>query len=143
IRSDSDERRQLRQIGVETSNVYTGFLAATIQMLEPHGELVAITPRSFCNGSYFRVFREFFLREMLLRALHVFESRQQAFRDDEVLQENLILRAVKRDPQVPRKPGRVTITSSAGPADELPLAREIEYEEVVRPSDPQSFMHVT
>jgi adenine-specific DNA-methyltransferase len=142
IRTDSQARRQAREIGIETSNIYTGFLAAAVRLLEPGGELVAITPRSFCNGSYFRVFREFFLREMVLRHLHVFESRQQAFRDDEVLQENLILRAVKRRADARRKPGPVTVTSSAGPNDELPLARKIDYDEVVRPGDPQSFIYV-
>jgi adenine-specific DNA-methyltransferase len=30
-------------------------------LFEPVGELVAITPRSFCNGPYFRAFRESFL----------------------------------------------------------------------------------
>jgi len=34
----------------ETSNLYTAFLAIAIKLLEPGGELVAITPRSFCNG---------------------------------------------------------------------------------------------
>jgi len=143
IRGDSQARRFARAIGVETSNLYTGFVAAVVRLLDVGGELVAITPRSFCNGSYFRVFREFFLREMALRDLHVFESRQQAFRDDEVLQENLILRAVKCSPDARGHTRRVTVTSSAGPEDELPLAREIPYDEVVRRGDPQSFIRVT
>jgi adenine-specific DNA-methyltransferase len=142
IRIDSQARRQARAIGIETSNVYTSFLAAAVRLLDPGGELVAITPRSFCNGSYFRVFREFFLREMVLRHLHIFESRQQAFHDDEVLQENLILRAVRRPPDSRRALSRVTISASAGPDDDLPLTREINYEDVVRPGDPQSFIHV-
>lgn len=62
IHSASDHRRLLRSIGVETSNLYTAFLAAAVKLLAPGGQLVAITPRSFCNGSYFRPFREFFLR---------------------------------------------------------------------------------
>lgn len=95
INSDSSARLLLRSIGIETSNLYSGFLAAAVKLLEHGGELVAITPRSFCNGSYFRLFRKSFLQEMALRRLHVFDSRQQAFRDDAVLQENVILHAVK------------------------------------------------
>lgn len=58
ISSDSRERRLLRSAGIETSNLYTAFLALAARLLEPHGQLVAITPRSFCNGPYFRPFRE-------------------------------------------------------------------------------------
>ena len=140
INTDSRTRQLLRQLGIETSNLYTGFLACALLLLQPGGELVAITPRSFCNGSYFRTFRQFFLKEMELRRLHVFESRQQAFRDDEVLQENVIVHAVRQGEG--KRPGKVTITSSAGPEDELPLLREIPYGQVVQSGDPQSFIHI-
>ena len=69
-------------------NIYSFFLAAAAQMLKPGGELVAITPRSFCNGLYFRGFRRWFFEKMALDRLHLFESRTEAFRD--VLQESLI-----------------------------------------------------
>lgn len=138
INTDSLHRQVLRRIGCETSNLYAGFLAAAIRQLAPRGELVAITPRSFCNGSYFRSFREAFLRDMAIRRLHVFESRQQAFRDDNVLQENVIVRAVKGGDRAVR----VFVTSGTGPEDDMPLSREVEYERVVRPGDPQSFIHI-
>ena len=86
ISADSSERRALRSVGVETSNLYTGFIALIQRLLVPGGQLVGITPRSFCNGPYFRPFREDFLSQLELRRLHVFESRQAAFRDDSVLQ---------------------------------------------------------
>jgi len=89
INTDSSERRALRSVGVETSNLYTGFIALIQRLLVPGGQLVGITPRSFCNGPYFRPFREDFLSQLELRRLHVFESRQAAFRDDSVLQENI------------------------------------------------------
>ena len=47
IRSDSEYRRLLSSIGVETSNLYSAFLAIVADLLRPGGELVAITPRSF------------------------------------------------------------------------------------------------
>ena len=50
INSASPARAALRSVGIETSNLYTGFVALILRLLEPTGELVAITPRSFCNG---------------------------------------------------------------------------------------------
>ncbi|MEO7144117.1 MAG: Eco57I restriction-modification methylase domain-containing protein [Bryobacteraceae bacterium] len=69
-------------------NIYAFFLAAAAQMLRPGGEMIAITPRSFCNGLYFRGFRRWFFDKMALDRIHLFESRKEAFRD--VLQESLI-----------------------------------------------------
>ena len=75
IRSDSAHRILLHEIGVETSNLYAAFLAIVINLLEPNGELVAITPRSFYNGPYFRPFRELLLRDTALKHIHIFELR--------------------------------------------------------------------
>jgi len=138
IQTASATRRQLSRIGIETSNLYTGFLALAAYLLKSGGQLVAITPRSFCNGPYFRPFREFFLQTMALRQFHIFESRQQAFRDDAVLQENIIVSAVKS--QV--RPSTVLITSGLDPADEMPTMQELSYRQVVHPGDPQLFIHL-
>lgn len=140
IRSDSDARLLLRSVGIETSNLYTAFVALTVELLVPGGELIAITPRSFCNGPYFRPFRESLLREMRLRRLHIFESRETAFSDDAVLQENVILHAVKCPPDEPPRP--VWITSSVGPGDDLLTTRQAPYDRVIRPGDPDFFIHI-
>jgi adenine-specific DNA-methyltransferase len=138
IQSQSEARKLLRLLGIETSNLYTGFLTAAVQLLEPGGELVAITPRSFCNGVYFKPFRAFFLKAMTLRHLHLFDSRQEAFGDDGVLQENLVLSAVKgRDSS-----GMVSITSSTAATDDLMARRDVAYAQVVHPGDPESFIHI-
>lgn len=138
ISSDSETRLMLREIGVETSNLYTGFLSVVLALLAPGGDLVAITPRSFCNGLYFKPFRELLLASLALRRIHVFESRQAAFKEDEVLQENVIFHGIKGA----ATRGNVTITSSAGPEDEFFAVREIPYQKVVRPSDLQHFIHI-
>ncbi|MGH9365311.1 MAG: BsuBI/PstI family type II restriction endonuclease [Thermoanaerobaculia bacterium] len=137
IHSDSVVRQRLREIGVETSNLYTAFLAIVVGLLDPGGELVAISPRSFCNGPYFRPFRVSFLREMMLRRIHVFESRGDAFREDEVLQENVILHTIKGGDK-----GKVVISSSMGPEDEHVVVRHVDHEEVVRPNDPNAFIYI-
>ncbi len=138
IQTESATRRQLSRIGIETSNLYTGFLALAAHLLAKEGELVAITPRSFCNGSYFLPFRQFFLQTMALRQFHIFESRQQAFRDDAVLQENIIVSAVKS--QI--RPRTILVTSSIDSEDEMPTMHEMLYADVVHPIDPQLFIHL-
>ncbi len=52
INSDSRTRRLLREAGIEASNLYAGFLALAAKLLRENGEMVAICPRSFCNGPY-------------------------------------------------------------------------------------------
>lgn len=138
INSGSKARRLLRGVGLETSNLYAGFLAVASLLLEPGGEMVAITPRSFCNGPYFKPFRRMFLDEMTFRRIHVFGARDLAFGDDEVLQENVIFRAVReRSGTAP-----VVISSSAGPEDEAVTVREISQAELVTPEDPDLFIRV-
>lgn len=138
ISTDSAERRALSSIGVETSNLYTGFIALIQRLLAPGGQLVGITPRSFCNGPYFRPFREDFLSHLELCRLHVFESRQAAFRDDSVLQENIIFHAVKGRNQ----PDELTISSSSGEHGDDITESVFRFTDVVHPRDPEKFIHI-
>lgn len=137
IRSDSDHRRLLRRLGIETSNLYSAFVALTVRLLESGGQLVAITPRSFCNGPYFKPFRREFLASTSLRRIHVFESRDVAFGEDSVLQENVILHAVKGEPA----PAEVAVSASSGAEDGLQSLRHVPYSQVVPPGE-GSFIHV-
>ena len=137
IKSSSNYRKRLRQIGIETSNLYSAFLAIAIKLLALNGELVAIVPRSFCNGAYFKPFREFLLSETALRQLHVFAFRDRAFKDDDVLQENIILHAVKGGKQE-----EVVITSSSDARFEDMTKRVISFDKVVKPGDPDQFIHI-
>jgi len=138
IRSASTQRHLLEKVGIPTSNLYTAFLWLALRLLASGGEIVAITPRSFCNGPYFKSFRKYFLREMDLTRIHSFDSREEAFRGDQVLQENLILHAVK----TPKRSAAVLITSSTGPSDEMMSSQIVPYTQVVRPTDPQSFIRI-
>ncbi|MEN3369196.1 MAG: adenine-specific DNA-methyltransferase [Verrucomicrobiota bacterium] len=138
IRTDSAERRALRSVGIETSNLYTGFIALIQRLLVPGGQLVGITPRSFCNGPYFRPFREDFLSQLELRRLHVFESRQAAFRGDSVLQENIIFHAVKGRKQ----PRDMIISSSSGEHGDDIAETVFPFAEIVQPHDAQQFIHI-
>ncbi len=138
IGTDSPERRALRSVGIETSNLYTGFIALVQRLLVPGGQLVAITPCSFCNGPYFRPFREDFLKHVELRRLHVFDSRQAAFRGDSVLQENIIFHAVKGRSQ----PDTMTVSSSSGAPGGIVSETTFPFAEIVHPHDVEKFIHI-
>jgi len=138
IGTDSRERTLLRAIGLETTNLYASFLAVTARLLTPSGEMVAITPRSFCNGPYFEPFRRFFLREMRFCRVHVFDARDRAFADDKVLQENVVFRAVRTEDL----DGEVVVSASGGPDGSGLRMRTIKHDELVRPRDPHAFIHI-
>jgi adenine-specific DNA-methyltransferase len=99
---------------------------------------VGITPRSFCNGPYFRSFREDFLANLEVNRLHVFESRGAAFRDDGVLQENIIFHAVKGRKQ----PRELVVSSSSGEYGDVVAERKILFAEIVHKNDSEKFIHI-
>lgn len=137
IRSDSEHRRALSIQGIETSNLYSAFISLTIRQLEPKGQLVAITPRSFCNGPYFRFFRLDFLKRMSLSKIHVFEERNEAFGSDSVLQENVIFSGIRSQVQ----PEFVEVSSTSGGLFGETTARKARFSNVV-PSEKDATIHL-
>jgi adenine-specific DNA-methyltransferase len=146
ISSNSDYRKSLRNAGIETVNLYSAFVALAIKMLKYRGELVAIIPRSFCNGPYYKSFRELVLNETAVKHIHIFDSRTKAF--DDVLQENIIIHLVKGAEQ-----GAVTITSS--PSADFHIDKEnisitatdktvrvVGFDSIIKPNDEQKFIHI-
>jgi adenine-specific DNA-methyltransferase len=138
LRADSAHRRLVEQAGVRVPNEYAAFVAVAALLLHRKGELVAITPRSFCNGPYFSQFRKFLVKELSLRRIHVFEARDAAFKEGDVLQENIVFGAVRSA----GAPTEVMITCSPGPVDESVKRRSVAYEQVVKPDDPDCFIHL-
>lgn len=134
----SESYRLLRAVNAETTNLYTAFLNLIIGLLRPHGELVAITPRSFCNGPYFKPFRRRFMAEMSFNRIHVFESRTATFKHDNVLQENVILHAIKQDQQS----RTIKVSQSAGGEGDTVRIRIFPANEIVAPGDPEAFIHI-
>jgi adenine-specific DNA-methyltransferase len=138
IGSSSPERLSLRRVDIETSNLYTGFVALATRLLEQHGQLVAITPRSFCNGPYFKAFRNHFLQEMRFQHVHTFARRDAAFADDGVLQENIIFHASKDT----TSSTRVEITHSAAPRGTIEAGHRVEHSTIVAVEDPERIIHI-
>src|SRR5208283_5236263 len=56
LSSNSAHRALLRKVGVETVNLYTAFVALSVLLMQDQGQVVAIIPRSFCNGPYYKPF---------------------------------------------------------------------------------------
>ncbi|CAN5304830.1 Eco57I restriction-modification methylase domain-containing protein [soil metagenome] len=138
LRADSWHRALLREVGVETSNLYTAFLSLALRLTKPGGEMVAITPRSFCNGTYFRGFRGDLLSRFRFRRIHVFERRDDAFREDSVLQENIIFCGVRTTESV----ATVVVSSSNGEGVSHSTERIVRTSEVVRSDDREAFIRI-
>lgn len=137
IGARSEHRALLRKSGIEVGNLYAAFLALAVALTKPGGEIVAIVPRSFCNGTYFRRFRAWLLERASIGQVHVFESRNRAFSEDKVLQENIIVRLVVGGEQ-----GRVVVSSSFDRELNDYSERTVPFSDLVRPADPERFIHI-
>lgn len=137
INSQSAHRLALRSVGIETVNLYSAFVALAVGEAAPGGQIVAIIPRSFCNGPYYRPFRDFILERAAIRHMHLFDSRSKAFKDDEVLQENIIIRLERGGQQ-----GPVTVTTSTDDSFSDLTTNEHPFDRIVFPDDPERFIHV-
>jgi adenine-specific DNA-methyltransferase len=138
VNTGTAERRALKRINVDVSNLYVAFLAMAVALLDDGGQLTAITPRSFANGPYFRSFRRYFFERMSFDRLHVFESRSKVFAGDAVLQENVIFSTTRRE----SKANNAVIISTSTGADEAPSCRTVSHPDVVSPEDPDCFVHI-
>jgi adenine-specific DNA-methyltransferase len=111
-------------------NIYAIFMAIMAGMLKEKGTMVTITPRSFAAGDYFRRFRQALFSIVIPEAVHLFGSRRDAFRTDEILQENVILSARRISAE---QKHHVTVSTSLGVGDlearsrrQVPLARVVD-----------------
>jgi adenine-specific DNA-methyltransferase len=134
----SDERAALvcGEHPVRVTNMYAAFLVRAVRALAPGGELVAITPRSFANGPYFRDLRSELLKRASFRRIHVFEARDRVFSDADVLQENLIFSM-----QLGTAPTDIAITTSRDAIDNITAVTR-RHDQVVHLGDPQCFIRL-
>ena len=126
----------MRERGWSPANLYTAFWCAAVDQVRRGGDIVAITPRSFCNGSYFAGFRRFLLRESALRSIHVFDARDKAFSEDGVLQETVVTHSVRG-----ATPGTVELALSHQPGS-VAMQRTVSAEDVVHANDRDAFIRL-
>lgn len=137
ISSHSQHRKSLHAVGIETVNLYSAFVALAIHLLADGGELVTIIPRSFCNGPYYQSFRKLLLTKAAIRHIHLFTARDQAFSDDDVLQENIIIHLIKGHIQE-----TVTISTSTDQTFDDYFIYEYPFEQIVQSDDLAQFIRI-
>ncbi len=137
ISSSSHHRASLRTVGIETVNLYSAFVALSLLLLENGGHLVAIIPRSFCNGPYYRPFRKFVLSHAAIRRIHLFGSRDKAFKEDKVLQENIIM-ALERG----GRQENVTISTSTDDTFSDTCISDYPFDRIVFDNSRERFIHI-
>jgi len=93
-------------------NIYALFMGVAAELLKEKGLMIYIIPRSFASGPYFKQFRKNYFKMMNPERVHLFESRTDAFKCQEVLQENIILKARKGE-----KTAILTVSISNGLRD--------------------------
>ena len=98
-------------------NIYALFMAISAELLSESGKLVYIVPRSFASGPYFRKFREVFFQRVAPTAIHLFESRKDVFKNQTVLQENLVFTGRRRSEGESVDEGQVLVSHSRATHD--------------------------
>lgn len=137
IQTCSKERGEARAFGLETVNLYSAFLGAAIALTEENGYIVAIVPRSFCNGVYYKPFRQFILKNCSIKHIHLFESRNEAFKDESVLQENIIIMLQKGTPQM-----EVAISYSENATFQNMRTLSVPFNQIVNPEDKELYFNI-
>ena len=130
--------KAMSQIVHGQPNIYALFLAVSVSLLKTGGSMVAITPRSFCNGLYFREFRRWFLDRMSLDRAHLFHSRSDTFRETSVLQESLITLSTRND----ARSGATIVSSSPGRDLNAVQEQTLPTREIVDPLDSDRIIYL-
>ncbi|KAF6558337.1 Eco57I restriction-modification methylase domain-containing protein [Paenibacillus sp. EKM202P] len=139
VSNDSLENKLLLSMGIDVSNYYAAFVSLVLRWLVPKGEFVAITPRSFCNGQYFKNFRKDLINNTVINHFHLFESRSKVFTGEDVLQESVIYHAIR---QRPRPNSLVTLTFSENHNISEIQTNQVTFNELVLPDDPLSIFRI-
>jgi adenine-specific DNA-methyltransferase len=128
LKRNSPEAVAMKRIVKGQPNIYVLFMAMAAKLMKDGGQLVILTPRSYCTGDYFSEFRKWFFGQITPVRLHEFESRR-LLKNDAVLQEMLILKGEKGCEQ----PDNVTISVSYKEPNQTTelVRREVPFDMVV------------
>ena len=83
-RNADPETRTIRLAGAATSaNLYSAFCEIGWRNIQPGGQITAITPRSFQNGSTFAEFRRRLVVDVDIDCIHIWQNRRTPVRSPE------------------------------------------------------------
>ena len=121
-------------------NIYSIFMGISAKLLSENGELIFITPRSFASGNYFKAFRELFFNTVQIDKIHLFNSRKDTFNRDSVLQETVVIKAI-REKINPNK--NVLVSSSIGIKDIFePTIKYFNSSELIDLNSKEKILHL-
>ncbi len=121
-------------------NLYFLFAAMSLYNLRDNCEMVYIIPRSWTSGAYFEAFRRYLLSDGKLKQIHLFISRDSVFKDEQVLQETMIIKVKKTKEQ----PDSIVVSSSNSNNDFKSISMHtVPYETVVSGTSLYVFLPTT
>jgi len=138
INTNTIYKSVLHDISIDSVNTYSAFIAIGIKMLADNGILTAIVPRSFCNGLYFLPFRRLLYNTTAIKHIHIFESRKDNFKDENVLQENIII-VLKKTAD---KSGNITISYSKEKQFSESIEKNVTFNDVININDDQCYISI-
>ena len=137
INKDDLESKYMPEVVYGQPNIYFLFMAMSAKLLKQDGQMIFINPRSFSSGSYFHKFRKWFFDNIKLTNIHSFISREDVFNNDNILQETIIIKAIKTD--IPVK--YIKVTKTEGTEDFYNISGfNVPYSTILNPDDKNNFM---
>jgi adenine-specific DNA-methyltransferase len=132
IGKDAPEAKAMQSICYGTPNLYFLFAAMGIFNLNENGQMVYIIPRSWTSGAYFKNFRNYLTDNVIIKHIHLFESRDKVFDKEDVLQETMIIKVEKKK----ENQDKILITTSQNCKDfDKSLSLYLPYNLVVSRTD--------
>lgn len=140
LSKDDEKTIAAKELVSGQPNIYSIFMGIAAKLLNANGELIFITPRSFASGNYFKAFRELFFNTVQIERIHLFNSRKETFNRDSVLQETVIVKAIKERIDSRKN---VNISSSFGIKDIYePTIKYFKSYELIDLSSKEKILHL-
>ncbi|MFN8276332.1 MAG: Eco57I restriction-modification methylase domain-containing protein [Chitinophagales bacterium] len=140
LAKDDEKTIAAKELVSGQPNIYSIFMGIAAKLLSENGELIFITPRSFASGNYFKAFRELFFNTVQIDKIHLFNSRKDTFNRDSVLQETVVIKAIREEIN-PNK--NVLVSSSIGIKDIFePTIKYFSSSELIDLNSKEKILHL-